>query len=358
MPTACVVSPDCRVQLESERLIIQQTYAKDASLETALLREIPLRDVERVLLVESCSITSPALAELMKRQIPVGVLAKNGTFLGAFTPTSPAHGAARLLHYRRSLEPEFNLQIASRIVSAKLYNQRRVLQRISAGRDTNTSEDPETTESSNQEPNAAVSTAQTAVTWMANFFSSIRNATTLEEIRGYEGAATARYFQAWAQLLPPQFPFERRSTRPPLNPVNACVSFGATLLYHEMVSACHARGLDPAIGSFHTTEDGRWSLALDLMEPFRPALVEALTLDLFSRNMVDKLSFEKRNGGVYLNDVGRRKFIFQYERRMERQFMSEAVGHRTCLRQQLDQQALMFKASLDDINRFDPFVMN
>ena len=94
------------------------------------------------------------------------------------------------------------------------------------------------------------------------------------------------------------------------------------------------------------------------MEPFRPVLVEALALDLFSHEILKTEHFEPRNGGVYLNNDGRKKFFLQYERRMERQFMSECVGHRTTLRQQLENQAVMFKAALDDLARFEPFLMN
>ena len=149
-----------------------------------------------------------------------------------------------------------------------------------------------------------------------------------------------------------------RPIRPPLNPVNACISFGSTLLYHEAVAFLHSHGLDPALGTLHSTEDGRWSLALDLMEPFRPVIVEALALDLFSHEILKGDHFEPKNGGVYLNNDGRKKFFLQYERRMERQFMSECAGHRTTLRQQLENQSVMFKAALDDLARFEPFLMN
>jgi CRISP-associated protein Cas1 len=289
MPTACVITPDCRIQLESERLIIRRIRGSDEESAAPVEREIPIRDVERVLLDEGCSITSPALSELLRRDIPVTVIGRNGNVLGAFNPITPAHGAARIRHYKCSLDPAFNLRTAGRIVTAKLYNQRRILQRIALGRSPESPDEPST-----GSPDPEISAS---LTWLDNLFVSIRRAADLDELRGYEGAATARYFQAWARLLPPAFPFERRSTRPPQNPVNACISFGATLLYNEMAAACLARGLDPAIGALHTTEDGRWSLALDLMEPFRPALVEALTLDLFSRNMVDEAFSSNTNVG-------------------------------------------------------------
>jgi CRISPR-associated protein Cas1 len=196
------------------------------------------------------------------------------------------------------------------------------------------------------------------LSWLDSLVSSLKASRTIDELRGYEGASTARYFQTWARFLPAGFPFERRSTRPPLNPVNACISFGATLVYSETAAFIHAHGLDPALGTLHTTEDGRWSLALDLMEPFRPVLVEALALDLFSHQIVNAYNFEPKNGGVYLNEDGRRKFFLQYERRMERQFLSESVGHRTTLRQQLEQQAVLYKAALESPDTFKPFLMN
>lgn len=85
---------------------------------------------------------------------------------------------------------------------------------------------------------------------------------------------------------------------------------------------------------------------------------EKLALDLFSHEILQVGHFESRHGGVYLNDAGRRKFFLQYERRMERQFMSESAGHRTTLRLQLENQAVLFKAALDDPDRFEPFLMN
>lgn len=373
MPTACILQSDCHIHLKSERLEVWGRSSASGNEE--ILREIPLRDVDRLILAESVQITSAALAALLRANIPVNLLGWSGQFLGGFLPATKAHGLARIRQYQRTLDPAFTLQMAGRIVTAKLYNQRRVLQRLLASRPSVGQASPPAgsggvpaaaTGGSGQAANlkdsgqmlAQPSDIQNALAWLDALFASISRSQIVDELRGYEGASTARYFQAWAEFLPPEFPFERRSTRPPLNPVNACISFGATLLYSEAVAFLHAHGLDPALGLLHATEDGRWSLALDLIEPFRPALVEALALDLFSHQMLDEKNFEPKNGGVYLNEDGRRKFILQYERRMERQFMSECVGHRTCLRQQLENQGVMFKAALEDPAKFEPFLMN
>ncbi len=357
MPTACLNRSDCRVHLAGERL---EVYGRNEATEKdELLREIPLRDLDRLITSETVHFTSPALGEILRRNIPVQFFSWNGRFLGNFLPAQNHHGLSRLRQYQRTLDSAFTLQMAGRVVTAKLYNQRRVLQRLSASRDDESKSQAATGDAG---PKSAIGNGKSEIDstlkWLDALFASIRVSTTIDELRGYEGAATARYFQAWAGFLPAEFPFERRSTRPPLNPVNACISFGSTLLYNEVTAFAHAHGLDPALGLLHATEDGRWSLALDLIESFRPVLGEALALDLFSHQILNAAHFEARNGGVYLNEEGRKKFFLQYERRMERQFMSESVGHRTTLRQQLEQQAVMFKSALHDPAKFEPFLMN
>lgn len=348
MPTVCINQPDCRVQLKGDRI---EVFGRNRDTDREeVLRQIPLRDVDRVILGESVHVSQPAMIALLRQAIPIQVFAWNGQFMGNFLPAQNHHGLSRIRQYQRTLDPEFGLTMSGRIVTAKLYNQRRVLQRLAAGR----AEECKETATANPAPDSVKDT----LVWLDGLFASIRTSRTIDELRGYEGAATARYFEAWGSFLPDAFPFERRSTRPPLNPVNACISFGATILYNEAVAFAHAHGLDPALGLLHATEDGRWSLALDLIESFRPVLVEALALDLFSHQVLNLTHFEPKNGGVYLNEDGRRKFFLQYERRMERQFMSESVGHRTTLRQQLENQAVMFKSALEDPAKFEPFLIN
>jgi len=342
MPTAAILQPEARVRLHREHLEV--VGRDDTSPDTdTLLREIPLRDLERLILAETVQITSQAVGAVLRRDIPVVWLGGSGQFLGGYMPASPAHGQARLTQYQRTLDSTFVLRTAGRVVAAKVYNQRRILQRLLANR------------AAESDPDIA---GAATLTWLESLLATVGTARDVAELMGFEGTAAARYFQQWGTFLPEAFPFERRSTRPPLNAVNACISFAATLLYHEMVAACHVHGLDPALGCLHRTENGRWSLALDLMEPFRPCLVDALALDCFSHQILNQDHFEPRNGGCYLNENGRRKFILQYERRMERQFLSEHTGHRTNLRQQVDQQAVLFKGSFEDPERFEPFLMN
>lgn len=340
MPSACIQQTGSKVSLKSERLLVTFTSEDGETCQ----REIPLRDLDRLIFHEHVSITSPALAELLRREIPVSLLDSNGHFLGAFLPATSDHGAARMLHYRRTLDTDFPLLIARKIIVAKIYNQRRLIQRISSNR--------------KADGHAVADEISMTLRRLDHLMTVAGHASSIDSLRGHEGLAAARYFSSWATLLPEAFPFERRSTRPPLNPVNAVLSFTSTLVYHEIHAYLHAHGLDAALGILHSTENGRWSLALDLMEPFRSVIVEALTLDLFSHKMLNERHFEPNNGGIYLNREGRSKLILQYEKRMERQFMSEAVGHRTTLRQQLENQASLFKSALNHPDDFEPFLMN
>lgn len=342
MPTACVQTPGSKISLESERLIVLFPESDDSPRETR--RDIPLRDLERMVMGEGVSATTPALMEMLRRHIPISFIDGRGRFLGSFQPAAPDHGAARLRHYLRALDPDFALTIAREIIASKIHNQRRVLQRVTANR-----------KSDGWEPPPGITHA---IDSLERALQQVIVADSIESLRGHEGFAAARYFFAWSALLPENFPFERRSTRPPLNPVNACLSFASTLVYNETHSFIHVHGLDAALGLLHTTENGRWSLALDLMEPFRPVVTEALTLDLFSHQMLNTSHFEPHDGGVWLTREGRSKLILQYEKRMDRQFLSDHCGHRTTLRQQLENHTILFKSALDDPTTFRAFRMN
>jgi CRISPR-associated protein Cas1 len=335
MPSAYLDTPYLRVKLHSERLIV--LAPKTAADPKAILREIPFLELERLVLNEHVQITTEAVAALLRRGIPLHYLDYRGGFLGQTLAAPGGDSAFRLQQFQRGADPGFGLTTARSIVAAKIGNQLRLLQRADAYRD----------RCSNEELDR-FNSLQTGLEGAAN----------LDAIRGFEGAASAHYFVLWARYLPPEFPFERRRAHPPGDPVNACISYAATLIYHELVTALHERGLDPGLGHLHVTDNGRWSLALDLMEPFRPAVIESLTLRVFNLGMFAPDDFEPQDGGVYLKRDARKQFVAEYERRMQRSFLSEHAGHRTTLRQQLREQAVLYKTALTDPAQFRPFRLN
>jgi CRISPR-associated protein Cas1 len=264
MPTACLSQPGLQVRLRSERL---EVYGRteNGGPET-LLREIPLRDLDRLIVSDSVHFSAPAIGEILRSGIPMQVFSWKGSFLGNFLPAQNHHGLSRLAQYRRTLEPEFALQMAGRIVTAKLYNQRRVIQRLNASRqcerpkadcgiDGAAGNEAGTGESEIRNQKSEI---ENTLAWLDSLFASIRDSRTIDELRGYEGTATARYFRAWASFSPKRSHLNDAALVP-AERVNACISFASTVVYNEAVAFCHAHGLDPALGLLHSTENGRWS---------------------------------------------------------------------------------------------------
>lgn len=147
----------------------------------------------------------------------------------------------------------------------------------------------------------------------------------LERLRGAEGEAAKLYFEVFGHLIrsgDPQLSWRGRSRRPPLDAVNALLSFLYTLLTHDCRSAAEAVGLDPAVGFLHRDRPGRPSLALDLMEEFRPVLADRLALSLINRRQVQAADFEQREGGaVWLTQAGRKTVLTAWQERKKEERM-------------------------------------
>lgn len=337
MPSVFLAAPGTRISLISERFRVEFPAAEDTQSEPTV-RDIPLHDVEQVVADERVSLTTPALCECLRRAIPVVFLARNQAVLGLCQP--PAGSARiRITQHRRSTDGELALALASCLVEAKVQNSRRVLQRLAANR---------------QGCDIAAPLNE-----LEHLRRACVDASTVDVLRGYEGAAAASYFNTYARFFPTSCPFTGRSRRPPLDPPNAILSLAYSLLTAETESHIHAAGLDVAIGYLHQPEDGRPALALDLIEPFRAPVADGLALDLLGHGTLQpREHFERRDGGCFLNLEGRRRFFTAFERRMEREFTSEQHGIRTSLRGELRRQVQGLKRTLLTNSAFEPFIMN
>ncbi|MCX7868540.1 MAG: CRISPR-associated endonuclease Cas1 [Terrimicrobiaceae bacterium] len=334
MPSLHLATPGLRVRLERERLLVAAPAGEEGPAEQAVL----LRDIERVFVGERTAVSLACLAEFLRRGVPVIILEAGGDILGFFERPAPLR-IARRAQYRRVEDAAFCLAVATALVEAKILNQRRVLQRLAANR-----EEAEIT------PHllAMGRQAQEAV-----------GARSLESLRGHEGTAAGRYFEIYGPFFPESAPFPRRTRRPPLDPPNAVLSYCYTLLAAECEALLHTYGLDPAIGCYHEAAENRPALALDLIEPFRAPLADALTLDLFSHGTLDpKTHFERRDGGCYLNTESKRRFFVAYDPRMEREFTSIHTSRRTSLRRELEEQVRGLREAFLSDAMFEPFRMN
>jgi CRISPR-associated protein Cas1 len=180
------------------------------------------------------------------------------------------------------------------------------------------------------------------------------------EIRGFEGQAAAEYFRVFDHLIVEQknnFVFNERNRRPPLDEVNALLSFVYTLLAHDVRSALETVGLDPAVGFLHRDRPGRPGLALDVMEEFRPVIGDRLVLSLINRRQVEKKGFLKAaNGAVVMNDDTRKIILTEYQNRKQDEIYHPYIEEKVPIGLLFFIQAnLMARHIRGDIDGYPPF---
>lgn len=283
------------VSLESQHLVVRDHAAPERPF-----RRVPLVEVERVVVVGKPSISFSALVELMDRGIPCAFMTSRGNWRGMMDGDAGFHASRRRLQYRRLDDAGGRLALAKALVTAKVHNSRRLLQRLKFNR---------------PKPVFLVSDWR----MLGGLEKTVAKIHDEEKLRGLEGMAAAVYFRMLAGFFPEDMPFPCRSRRPPKDAANALLSFLYTLLANEFTAALRAHGLDPSSGFFHCGEDRAPTLALDLMEPFRASFADALALDLVNhRRLKATRDFEPHEGGVWLTESGRKVVFAAYEDAMGR----------------------------------------
>lgn len=284
--------------------------------EQEVLRRERLGEVREVVLLGSVEVTSSVVAALARRGIDLLWLTRQGTFRARLSGPRSPQAALRLAQYQRSQDPAFAARLAGSMIAGKIAHQRQVLQR-----------------GQRRLQDDALADTLTRLRLLAE---ECQRGPDLDRLRGLEGQAAALYFGQLGKLvLVPDLPFQGRSRRPPRDPVNACLSFGYTLLGNVLESELLRCGLDPMLGFLHQPHHNRKSLALDLLEEMRP-LVDTLTLRLINRQQLAPTDFthapvdvatylaEEEDDpagapppeGVYLNDTGRKIFLNEFYRRL------------------------------------------
>ena len=231
----------------------------------------------------------------------------HGKFLAATRGFTSGNILLRREQYRRADHEPAAVAIAANMVAAKLANGRHVLMR--AARD-HGSKSAERAYALNQ-----------AADFLAVRIGLVSRATSLDTLRGIEGDAAAAYFAVFPQLLvnhDERVVMSGRSRRPPLDPVNALLSFLYTLLTHDCRSALEGCGLDPQCGFLHRDRPGRPSLALDLMEEFRAFLADRVALSLLNRKQITADDFRvEESGAVFLKDDSRKAVLVAWQERKQ-----------------------------------------
>ena len=311
---------------------------------------VRLNEVSDVALFGNVSITAPALAACMEREIPVAFHSHGGWFRGIAHGVGHRNVEIRTAQYRASFDDDFRLRFARELVAAKIVNQRTILRRNWRG-------DKTARGAALDRLNAARRSAG--------------GAGTLGALLGLEGDAAATYFRAFAGLLaPPEageaasgpdglapFRFESRNRRPPTDPVNAMLSLAYAMLTRHLTVAVATIGLDPYRGFFHAPRYGRPALALDVMEPFRPIIADSVVLSAINTGEVAPGDFITAATGTALTAAGRRRFVGAFERRLSQETTHPVFGYRLSMRRLLTMQArLLGRHLLGELQRYPHYL--
>lgn len=278
---------------------------------------IPVHTLEGLVCWGQVSCSPPVLALCCEKGVGISFLTEQGRFLARVQGPVSGNVLLRRQQYRMSDGAEKALPLVRTIVTAKVVNSRVVLLRGAR-------------ECGDPEREVRLRAAADRLSWIG--LESSR-AATVDEARGHEGVAGQVYFSVFNDLIVgdrENFAFLGRSRRPPLDRVNALLSFLYALLRHDIESALESVGLDPAVGFLHTDRPGRPSLALDMMEELRAALADRLALTLINRRQVQANSFlQLDGGGVSLQEEARKAVVAAWQTRkqdeIEHPFLQERI---------------------------------
>ena len=310
-----------KLSRESRRLVV----TKDGET----LAQVPVLQVSQVVVFGNIQITTPALRLVLDEGVEVVLLSEEGRFYGRLVGESSGNGSLRVAQVVRSREPRFALTTAQRMVHGKVHNMRVFLLRYARRLESE-----------------AIATAAEG---MGAMLSRVERTMNHNSLMGVEGQATAIYFGVWKNLLKPPWEFDKRIRRPPADPVNVLLSFGYTVLTQNVLGAVLTAGLDPYVGFLHQLSYNRPSLALDLVEEFRPLIVDSVVLRCLNNGILTQDHFTpgEEERPLVLAPEGIRLFIRELEARMTQMFKHPVSGEQVNYRRVLLLQAYALARCLD-----------
>jgi CRISPR-associated protein Cas1 len=282
---------------EGETVLVEKDKQK--------LLQLPIHTIGGIVCFGNVSCSPFLLGLCAERNIAVSFLTEYGRFLAEVRGPVSGNVLLRRQQYRMADDPAASKAIAANVIRGKLANGRVVINRVIR-------------DHGNKIDSAAL---QNAVKNIERTLLAIPEAKDVNEVRGFEGIAAAEYFNVFNHLIVNQkqdFIFTERSRRPPLDEVNALLSYVYTLLAHDVRSALETVGLDPQVGFLHRDRSGRPGLALDIMEEFRPVIADRLVLSLINRGQVNKKNFTKAaSGAVTMDEAARKTILVEYQNRKQ-----------------------------------------
>lgn len=332
MGTVYITQDDAFIGKIDERLTVK--YDKKSIL------DVPFTKIDGVVVLGRATISPAAIIELLERKISLTFMTVTGKYLGTIQPELTKNIFVRNAQWKAAGETEKAVHVVQGFVRGKLKNYRTYLSR-----------------SQREHPELDL---QTAIARISKAIASVEKTHNIDSLRGLEGAGSAAYFGVFDQLLRPQgFTFKTRH-RPATDAVNCLLNFGYTLLRHDVQSAVNIVGFDPYLGYLHCQHYGRASLAFDVMEEFRPLVVDSIVLNAINKRILtlDDFTTEPLSNVVRLTDKGRREFLTLYAKRKQFDFTHPVMGRKCTYQEAFEIQArLLAKYLMSEIDKYPPLVM-
>jgi CRISP-associated protein Cas1 len=333
MGTLYVTQNDAFIGKTDERITVRANKVT--------LIDVPLIKVEGVVVMGRATVSPAVVIELLERKIPLSFLTYTGRYLGRLEPELTKNIFVRSAQWKAAGTTEPALHVVRGFVRGKLKNYRGALMR--------------------GQREVAELDVQAAVTRIEQAIAPLDQTHSIDSLRGLEGSGSAAYFGSFNQLIRAEgFKFEARRRRPPTDPVNALLSLGYALLRHDVQSAVNLAGFDPYLGYLHVERYGRPSLALDLMEEFRPLVVDAIVLSGLNRRTIVLTDFttEPLSGAVSLTPEGLKTFLRLYEQKKQSKFKHPVLQTQCTYQEAFEIQArLLAKYLMGETTQYPPLVL-
>lgn len=335
--TLFITQPDVYLSLDGDNIALLKGQEK--------LGRLPLHNLESVVAFGYTGASPALMGYCAERNISIVFMTMTGRFLARVIGASKGNVILRKKQCLVSEDEVLSARIARNFIIGKIYNHKWILERMT--RDYPLRINVEQFKAGSQH--------------LSSIMLSIRECENLERIRGLEGQAALTYNQLFDHMILQQkedFYFQTRSRRPPLDNVNAMLSFAYTLLANDNASALEGVGLDAYVGFLHRDRPGRASLALDLMEELRGIYADKFVLTLINKKVINKEDFvRKENGSVIMTDDGRKKFLAAWQNKKQEKITHPYLGEKISWGLVPHAQALLLARHLrNDLDEYPPFL--
>ena len=306
-----------------------------------LLLDVPFIKIDGVVVLGRATLSPAVVSELLERHIPLSFLTATGKYLGRLEPELTKNIFIRKAQWSAAGESPKSVHIVQEIVRGKLKNYRTSLMR--------------------RRRDYSDISLDNDIKKIEHAMEPIPTTFNINSLRGLEGAGSAAYFGAFNKLInSSEFQFNHRNRRPPTDPINSLLSLGYSLLRHDIQSAVNIVGFDPYLGYLHFNHYGRPSLALDMMEEFRPLVVDAIVLSTINQKRLTPEHFvtEPISNAVSLTKDGLKIFLRIYEEKKKSKFKHPVMQKQCTYQESFEiQSRLLAKYLMDETDKYTPLVL-